>query len=150
MVISCQKGDSPKEISYKVEICDFCQMKIANPPFVSQGVNSYGKYFFFDSIECAIAYEIEKENLEKIWVADYLNPQKWLLLKGEGKEEKAYVLYSPSIRSPMGGGLVATSKESVEKLKTKFSGEILSYGELKKYIEEKWLPSLQGKRHSHH
>jgi copper chaperone NosL len=99
ILISC--SPEPRPIEYGKDLCEHCQMVVAENKWGAELVNDKGKLYFFDSIECLIAYldkKDVKDNLKVFssWTVNYQNPGELIDCS------KAFYLYSPQLHSPMG------------------------------------------------
>lgn len=107
--MGCSKP-GPAEIHFGHDQCDYCTMTIADEKFGTELVNSKGKVYKFDSIECLAAYTIarseEKAPVSSLWVTDFQNPGKFV------RVDSATIIVSEQQNSPMGVGLVGFSSAS--------------------------------------
>ncbi|TGL44590.1 nitrous oxide reductase accessory protein NosL [Leptospira perdikensis] len=82
--------------------CSHCSMNIVDMRFHTQIITYKGKRYHFDAIECMNQFQKDKQlRIEKIWVTNYLDQNEFLL------KEKATIIQSSKIRSPMGAGFAA-------------------------------------------
>ena len=99
--------------------CEFCKMNIVDIRFKSEILSPKGKIHHFDSIECML--EWSKQNPVEVktrWVTDFYRPAQWIAL------EKAFLLKSDRLPSPMGAYLSAySSQEDLDRAKIEFGGE---------------------------
>lgn len=121
-LISCEV--SPQPINYGNEACEFCRMTIVDNQHASQLVNSNGKAYNFDAIECMINYT--EENTETAYelylINDFDNPGALIDAK------TATYLISPQISSPMGANLSGfASEKAAQQVKEKFKGELYNW-----------------------
>lgn len=131
---SCKPEAKP--IEYGKQACDYCRMSIVDERYAAQLVNSKGKTYSFDAIECMINYKNENT---KQWnqqlVTDYTTPKK--LIPAEG----SWIIRSKKLPSPMGMYLTAVpNKEEAEKLKDKNQGTLYPYEEVAGSLDN--LPAL--------
>lgn len=122
LLISCDV--SPQPINYGNEACEFCSMTIVDNQHASQLVNSNGKAYNFDAIECMINYT--EENTETAYelylINDFDNPGALIDAK------TATYLVSPQISSPMGANLSGfASENAAQKVKEKFKGNLYNW-----------------------
>ena len=72
MLIGCSK--EPKPISYGEDECEFCKMIVMDERYGSEMVTAKGKIYFFDSIECLVAYidnmKMSKDDYNSLWVSN--------------------------------------------------------------------------------
>ncbi len=99
----CAPGPTP--IRYGEDQCDFCRMTILDERYGAELVNSNGKIYRFDSIECLASHvetgDIDEEHVHSLWVADFGMPGTLVEL------QEATILHSQNIASPMGMNLAA-------------------------------------------
>ncbi len=141
-LVSCEKSNKPVPINYGVDECAYCRMKITDPRYGSELLLKTGKPYKFDSIECLAAFYIEnKEKLPiaSLWVPDFLT-------KTFIKAQTAYYLHSKNLPSPMSLNLSAhKTKENLEKVKSKYGGEELSWQGVLDLVKREWIE----KKHKH-
>lgn len=141
LVTNCGQSE-PQDIKPGGALCTFCQMGISDMRFHTEIITKNGKLLHFDSLECAIAYQM-KNHLEgaHIFVPNYSDPSEWLTLDREAKEgkwKKATILQSKDIPSPMAGGLAASAADKVDELKEKFHAEEMDLETAKNYLKNSW------------
>ncbi len=102
-VSGCTPGPSP--IQYGEDQCDFCRMTILDERYGAELVNSNGKVYRFDSIECLASHvgtpEFDERHVHSLWVADFGRPGTLV------EVNDATILQSENIISPMGMNLAA-------------------------------------------
>jgi copper chaperone NosL len=95
----------PEPLHLGSEECAHCRMVIAEPQYAAQALNSRGKSFKFDAVEClaswVLAETVPPSELHSIWVADHDDPGSWL------RAEDSRFLRSDALRTPMGLGVIA-------------------------------------------
>ncbi|MBP9185510.1 MAG: nitrous oxide reductase accessory protein NosL [Bacteroidia bacterium] len=93
----------PAVIKINVDQCDFCKMTITDAKFASQLVTAKGRVYKFDDVKCMTNYKTAQPQAvtTNFYVADFLNPSSFLLIN------KATLINSENIKSPMGGGIAA-------------------------------------------
>ena len=91
----------PVEINYGSDQCNFCRMSITDSKFSAEIVNSNGKAFKYDALECLIKDKDNQPNASLILTSTYNAPGKLMDV------EKAHYLVSESLPSPMGANLSA-------------------------------------------
>jgi len=143
MLAGCEP--KPQPIQFGSDQGDYCRMIITEPQFASQILNNQGRSFKFDSIECMAAYSLtadDPENIHSHWVPNFENPDRWL------QAEDAYFLHSETLRSPMGLYLSAyADRESAEKYRQEYKGEIVSWNEVKEIVRLEWLTDNGNSQH---
>ncbi|MCB1191660.1 MAG: nitrous oxide reductase accessory protein NosL [Leptospiraceae bacterium] len=133
LIIGC-KQDKPVPIKSNEHRCEYCRMQIMDMRFDSQAVTDKGRRYYFDSIECLVAWWIQNEAQTKLlWVKNYNNTNEWIELS------QAHILRSEKIPSPMGGFFSAYKTENDrEENKNKFGGKPYNIDEIKNYIKSEW------------
>lgn len=129
LFISCKV--EPKEINFGQDACHYCKMTIVDKPFASEIVNSKGKVYMYDAIECMIK-NLENENIDaKMYlVFDFKNPNQFI------NALEAYYVISDKIKSPMGENLAAfNSKSSSEKFIENNGGKLYKWTEIKNHFK---------------
>ncbi|MDT0678460.1 nitrous oxide reductase accessory protein NosL [Autumnicola musiva] len=120
--ISCEVN--PQPIDYGNEACEYCKMTIVDKQHASQLVNTNGKVYNFDAIECMINYsEDNKGTVYQLYlINDFQKPGTLIDAK------TASFLISPEVSSPMGASLSGfASKEAAKKAKNQYSGEVYNW-----------------------
>jgi copper chaperone NosL len=134
----------PQPIQLGAEECSHCRMLITDRQFAGQALNTKGRAFSFDAIECLAEWvnageSVPAAELHSVWVADFANAETWLAA------EDAVFLHSEQVRSPMGMGLSAhPSREAVRRYQSELGGEILSWAEVLELVDRR------GGHHHHH
>ncbi|MGH2565427.1 MAG: nitrous oxide reductase accessory protein NosL, partial [Ginsengibacter sp.] len=127
IVTSCNSG--PEPIVVGKDHCDFCKMAVSDDRFGAEIVTKKGKIFKFDDAHCVFSF-LENNGLDKSAVKDFYFTD----FSGDHsliKANNAFFLKSDQLRSPMAGNIAAFSnKDSFDKVKAEFSGNIVSWGEL--------------------
>lgn len=136
LLVGCSSFE-PVEIHYGEDQCDYCRMAIADAAFGSQLITSTGKAHKFDSIECLAAFEstkaVDPSEIGARWVTDVKQPGSFLSV------EKAIIVQSDGLRSPMGLGLAAVvSPELARTFSTEVSGQTMAWPEVKDYVRKSW------------
>jgi copper chaperone NosL len=107
LTTSCSNG--PQAINYGVDNCSFCKMTIMDDKFSGQVISKKGKTFLFDDMYCLRSFlkngGVWSNEIEKIYVSDYSKKGTWI------DAEKAFLIYSANLKSPMGGNMAAFSTE---------------------------------------
>lgn len=142
VVTACSGKDRPVSYEPGTEKCTYCMMLIVDNRYRAQVITDKGKIHHFDAIECMLAWSYEQpEKLKSMWVSDYYQPGKFINL------DKAEIITSEEINSPMGANLAAVEKSDATRLIKEKNGRVLHNDELKKYIHN-WN-SQKMQRHSH-
>lgn len=128
IVASC--NNDPKIINYGKDNCDFCKMTIMDDRFPAQCFSKKGKYFKFDDVHCLVEFirngGVWSNEIDRIYFADFLNKGKWIT------PDKAYLLKSEMIKSPMGSNIAVFASESErDEANKQFNGEKLKWDDIK-------------------
>jgi copper chaperone NosL len=129
MMSSCSA--QPEPLKMGVDACDFCKMTLTDPKFGAEMITKKGRITRFDDIHCIKSYmamgNFATTDLKSIWLVDYANPGKLI------EAEKAVLLKSGTLRSPMGGNVAAfSSSAALESVKKNNPGEILNWKDVSK------------------
>jgi copper chaperone NosL len=132
----------PQPVHLGSEECAHCRMVITEPQFAAQALNSKGKAFKFDAVECLASWvlsgEVSGSDLHSLWVADHEEPSSWL------RVEEASFLRSDAVHSPMGMGLIALRDTTAAGEQQAMRG-----GEVLRWEQVLQLASSRG-GHDHH
>lgn len=127
----------PSEIHYGSDLCDYCDMTIADEAFGSELVTTKGKVLKFDSIEClaasSVAERIAGADVHSLWVTDFHQPGVFLAV-GE-----AIIVATDRQKSPMGIGLVAVGSQAAAiDLIAQKGGRIVDWDDTKLLVAQSW------------
>ena len=121
-------SQEPDRIHYGSDECVHCKMMITDNRFAAQAVTETGKSLKFDAIECLARYAGEhKSELEsaKLWVSNFENPGTWV------EAEKAFIVKSEVINSPMGESLLAfETEQQMKDHLNEYPGELIAWQRL--------------------
>ncbi|MBS3992735.1 MAG: nitrous oxide reductase accessory protein NosL [Bacteroidetes bacterium] len=122
----------PKEIDFGYDVCHFCKMTIVDKPFAAEVVNSKGKAFMYDAIECMVNNNLNEHiDASLFLVFDYTNYNEFINAK------ESYFVISETIKSPMGENLAAfKEKFSAEKFINVNKGKMFNWEELNAYFKK--------------
>ncbi len=123
---SCS-NPGPKAVKMNEDVCAFCKMTVTDPLFVSQLTTRKGRQYVFDDLSCMTAYTKDNTNVEydRFYVADFCSPPTFIDL------EKAMLLRSDSLRSPMGGNVAAFAiQDSAMHYKARYGASEVSWTDL--------------------
>ena len=127
-IVSISCDIKPAEIAYGKDGCHFCAMTIVDNQHAAQILNTKGKAFKFDAIECMLN-DLKKRPTSEIglvFVNDYNNPGELVIA------QEATYLISPAIPSPMGAFLSAGENESeIMSLKEAQGGDMYNWISIK-------------------
>lgn len=130
LFISCEV--KPQPINYGNDACEYCQMTIVDKHYASQLVNTNGKAYNFDAIECMLNYSEENNEIDyqHYLINDFENPG--ILINAK----TATYLISPQISSPMGASLSGFASEmDAKKVKNNLNGELYKWESITKKIK---------------
>lgn len=129
LFIACEV--SPQPIRYGTDACKYCQMTIVDQQHASQLINTNGKAYNFDAIECMIHYSKEnKETNYQLYLINDFEKQGVLI-----DAKTATYLISPQISSPMGANLSAfNSEEAAQQAKENYEGDLYNWKSINKKI----------------
>lgn len=92
----------PEKLTVGEMKCSHCSMNIVDMRFHTQLITYKGKRYHFDAIECMEQFQKQNElKIEKVWVTNYLDTKEFI------PKDKAIIIQSNKIRSPMGAGFAA-------------------------------------------
>jgi copper chaperone NosL len=127
VLLSC--SIEPQPINYGKDACAFCKMNIVDEKYAVQCLNKKGKAIYFDDAHCLIAFlkngDLTRENLAAVYFSDFNKAGNWI------NSDAVVLVHSDSIRSPMGGNIIAFSseQESTEAMK-QFNGNKLLWRDI--------------------
>ncbi|MDP2600711.1 MAG: nitrous oxide reductase accessory protein NosL [Deltaproteobacteria bacterium] len=118
LLAACSRT-KPLDFNAGEHSCDLCRMNIVDMRFKAEALSAKGKVYRFDSIECLKNWSQEHPDLWATrWVTDFYHPQKWIAF------EKAFILKSDGLASPMGENLSAyATGEDLNRAIAEFGGE---------------------------
>lgn len=131
VLISC--NSDPKPITLGQDACSFCKMSIADNHFGAEIMTKKGKVYKFDDMHCIAGFiksnEVATSDIKEIWLVNYSEPHNFI------PAQKAFLLRSPELHSPMGANIANFDDESKLKdvMKNK-KGEELTWDQ---FISEK-------------
>ena len=133
-IIGCKPEAKP--IEYGKQACDYCRMSIVDEQYAAQLVNSKGKAYSFDAIECMINYKHEhQQEWAHELVTDYNTPRKLI------NASECWIVRSKKLPSPMGMFLTALPTQAEAKaLQDQHGGQIYPYIEVSDDLNN--LPAL--------
>jgi copper chaperone NosL len=133
-LISC--STKPEPFAYGKDNCHTCKMGIVDPKFGCELITKKGKIYKFDDLTCL--HQFLKSNssagteIKKQLVINFEKENDFLSL------EEAVFILSPIVKSPMGSHAAAfASREHAEKMNHTLQGELLSWNELSRKLEQR-------------
>ena len=120
---SCS-AQGPRAIKLNKDMCAFCKMSITEAPFASQLITTKGRDYVFDDLKCMAAYLKENNTIElaSAYVADFSSPATFVNL------EKAILIQSDSLRSPMAGNMAGfAAPDSAKVYKAKYAAQVVQW-----------------------
>lgn len=128
-MISCNSG--PQPIQLGKDACVFCKMSIADRHFGAEIVTKKGKVYKFDDMHCILGFmksnAINNSDIKETWLINFDEPHNFI------SAQKAFLLKSNELHSPMGGNIANFSDENkLNEATKKFPGEQLSWNDLLK------------------
>jgi copper chaperone NosL len=122
----------PEPIQYGKDECHFCKMGIVDAQHGAELVNTHGKCFKFDAIECMVQFLHANPTKEfgMFLVNDYSNPGALI------DAQVAHFLVSKEIPSPMGADLSAFANEADAKsTHESHGGKLYDWQGISEYLE---------------
>lgn len=120
----------PPAMRYGVDVCAHCNMIVNEERFAAATLAVTGdgnvEPFIFDDLSCLVAYEAAHPEcvVRRRYVHDAVTGA-WV------DAAQAFFVMSPSIRSPMGGGVLALgTRAAADSLSLANGGEVLAFGGL--------------------
>lgn len=126
--VGCSGEDTsgPPDIKYGRDVCEQCHMIISEPRYAAAYRNASGKAFKFDDIGDMVTHAVKagESDGKRAWVHDY-KTEEWIAA-GD-----AWFVRSPDIQTPMGGGIIAFTKQNeAEQFVADEGGKLLRWSEL--------------------
>lgn len=103
---ACNSG--PKPIKLGQDSCAFCKMAIANTNFGAEIITNKGRVYKFDDTHCLAGYRkknIDSSEIKKVYLVNFSQPHNFI------EADKAHLLKSTELHSPMGGNIAAFESE---------------------------------------
>lgn len=130
VLIATACNQDPESIKYGSDNCSFCKMTIMDEKFATECISKKGKVFKFDDVLCMKSFMknggVWSNEVAKIYLSDFSNKGQWI------EAEKAFLLNSEELKSPMGGNYAAFSTEELREAAIKqYIGEKISWEEIK-------------------
>ena len=125
-ITSC--STDPQAIKSGSDACHFCKMTITQVNFGSEWITEKGRVYKFDDTHCLIGYlkANPKEEKGQVWFADFAKSGNFV------PSDKALLLQSENLKSPMGGNTAAFSTaEDQNRFLDQFKGKKLTWQDIK-------------------
>lgn len=121
----------PEPIKTGVDNCHFCKMTISDARFGAELVTKKGRVYKFDDVHCMTAYirtkDVESGGVKDYYLTNYCSIHQLIHVN------KALLLKSDGLRSPMGGNTAAfDNKDSLLSIEKRFGGNIVAWSDLLK------------------
>lgn len=101
LTTSCQVAPEPLKVG--TDACSFCKMGVASTHFGAELVTKKGKIYKFDDMHCLVGFLKDKTvnivDVRNMYIVDYEEPHGLIDL------QKAFLLESENLRSPMGSNI---------------------------------------------
>jgi copper chaperone NosL len=125
-------------VSYLHSRCDYCSMLFQDRRFGGELETTSDSTLDFDATECMAAFLLGKtipdSLIKNLWSVDYAWPTSLI------DARTAVYVHSPNIESPMSVGLAAFGNVmDADGAIRKFGGEILTWGEVKALVDNRWF-----------
>ena len=120
----------PQPFKMGEDACSYCKMTISDNRFGAEIISKKGKVFKFDDTHCALAFQ--KENLipatdvKEIYLVNFEEPHNFI------PAQKAFILYSKDLKTPMGGHAAAyiNNDAALQKGLQQFNGKMVTWDAL--------------------
>ncbi len=131
-IISC--STKPQPLVVGKDVCNFCQMPVADTKFGAEIITKKGKLYTFDDIGCMTNFLknnfTANEKVKNIYTVIYTDNQKLLNVK------ESVFLKSAELHSPMNSGTAAFESQDIASSFLKdFPGEILTWDQLQQKLK---------------
>lgn len=133
VLVACTGKKTFEKIFLGKDACEHCRMVISDARFGAEIVNSKGKIYKFDSIECLLSYQKVYGKLDdRLYVVDTIHKDEMV------EVDAAYFVEDPDTRSPMGRGIMASvSSADVSKaVPTKKDLKVLKWKDVLSMLEK--------------
>ena len=126
-LMSCSSG--PQPIKLGQDACSFCKMSIADNHFGAELVTKKGKVYKFDDMHCVLGFikagTINNKDIKETWLVNFNEPHNFIAA------QKAFLLKSSELHSPMGGDVASFAHENkLKEAGNKIKGETVTWDAL--------------------
>lgn len=124
---ACQTG--PRPIVFGEDCCTHCRMVLMDPKFGIELVTPKGKTFFFDDVNCVVAYETtgqwDPADGSQLYFVDFAKPGELVPL------DQCHFVQSETIKAPMASQVAVFGSSKVsEEYREKWNGRNLTWPEI--------------------
>jgi copper chaperone NosL len=125
--MSCNSG--PQAIKLGADACSFCKMSIADNRFGAEIITKKGKIYKFDDMHCVLGFmkanTINNNDIKETYLVNFEEPHNFILA------QKAFLLKSSELHSPMGGNVASFDNETkLKEAAQKVKGETVTWDAL--------------------
>ena len=107
-LMSCNSG--PEPIMLGQDACSFCKMSIADKRFGAEIITKKGKIYKFDDVHCVLGFmkanTINSNDIKETYLVNFDEPHNFI------EAQKAFLLKSEELHSPMGGNVASFETET--------------------------------------
>ncbi len=100
-------SSQPQAFKLGEDACSYCKMTISDNRFGAELITQKGKIYKFDDTHCLLAFEKENtvpvKDVKEVYLINFEEPHNFI------PAQKAFILYSKDLKSPMGGHAAAYS-----------------------------------------
>lgn len=129
MIIFTGCNTEPQAIYIGKDNCEFCKMMISDSRFGAEIVTTKSKVYKFDDAHCILAFvksnKIIQTEIAGVYFTNFNTPHELI------RSDKAYLLQSPHLKSPMNGNIAAfTSEDNLISMLPRLEGNKISWEDL--------------------
>lgn len=123
-IASCNSG--PQPIKLGTDACSFCKMSIADNRFGAEIITKKGKVYKFDDMHCVLGFmkanTINNNDIKETYLVNFDEPHNFI------PAQKAFLLKSDALHSPMGGNVASFDSETkLKEAGQKIKGETITW-----------------------
>lgn len=123
-IASCNSG--PQPIKLGTDACSFCKMSIADNRFGAEIITKKGKVYKFDDMHCVLGFmkanTINNNDIKETYLVNFDEPHNFI------PAQKAFLLKSDELHSPMGGNVASFDSETkLKEAGQKIKGETITW-----------------------
>jgi copper chaperone NosL len=125
---ACNTG--PRPIVFGEDSCAHCRMVLMDPKFGIEMVTPKGKTFFFDDVNCVVAYEStgqwDPADGSQLYFVDFSKPGELIPL------DQCHFVQSETIKAPMASQVAVFGSSKVsEEYREKWNGKTINWQEIR-------------------